>query len=122
MNHGMSPDEADEIRLIGCCGAYCKTCPSLVENSCKGCKLGYDDGARDLTKARCKMKVCCLGQRKHETCTDCSDYACDILIEFQSKDGYKYHRYKESLEFIRENGYTEFIRRSWNWKRAYGKL
>ena len=122
MNCGTGFDRADEIRLIGCCGAYCKTCPSLIEGFCKGCKLGYDDGARDLTKAKCKMKVCCFGQRKLETCADCSDYACNLLVEFQGKNGYKYRKYKESMEFIREHGYAEFVRRAAKWTRAYGKL
>lgn len=44
---------------IGCCGAYCGTCREF-EKTCKGCKPGYLDGSRDLNRARCKMKKCCL--------------------------------------------------------------
>ena len=43
----------------GCCGAYCGTCREY-RNTCKGCKTGYLDGSRDLSRARCKMKKCCL--------------------------------------------------------------
>ena len=40
---------------IGCCGAYCKTCREF-EKTCKGCKPGYLDGSRGLSRARWKMK------------------------------------------------------------------
>jgi hypothetical protein len=116
-------NEADEIRLIGCCGGYCKTCPALIEGFCKGCKLGYDDGTRDITKAKCPMKVCCIGNKGLDTCADCPEYdACATIGGFQSKNGYKYKKYRESLEFIRANGYAEFVNRSKDWKRAFGKL
>ena len=61
-----SHDEG-EIRFIGCCAAYCKTCPPLILGQCKGCKLGYDDGERKIAKAKCKIKVCCFGVKKQET-------------------------------------------------------
>jgi len=37
---------ASLIKFIGCCGAYCKTCPPLIQNYCKGCKLGYNTGQK----------------------------------------------------------------------------
>ena len=47
------------IREIGCCGAYCKTCRMASTGSqCKGCKLGYEEGQRDINKAKCKIKTC----------------------------------------------------------------
>jgi hypothetical protein len=89
----------------------------------KGCKLGYDDGKRDITKAKCKMKVCCFSIKKQETCDVCPELqGCDILADFHDKNGYKYRKYKESLEFIKANGYAEFVERAKDWKRAYGKL
>ena len=44
---------------IGCCGAYRKTCREY-KKTCKGCKPGYRDGSRNLSRAKCKMKKCCL--------------------------------------------------------------
>lgn len=44
-----------DTSLIGCCGAYCGTCRALLDKTCKGCKLGYDDGKRDIRAARCAM-------------------------------------------------------------------
>jgi len=51
---------------------------------------GYESGKRDITKAKCKMKVCCFKDKRLETCADCRDYPCKILQEFWSKKGWKY--------------------------------
>jgi hypothetical protein len=108
---------------IGCCGAYCKTCKAFREGFCKGCKLGYENGERDINRAKCRMKVCCFGERKLETCADCPDYAeCRTIREFYGKNGYKYKKYEDALEFIRKNGYPKFIRLAGKWRGAYGKL
>jgi hypothetical protein len=118
-------DRQDEpaIRFIGCCGAYCRTCAALREGACRGCKLGYGEGGRDISRARCPMKVCCFGKKRLETCADCPDYpVCDIIRTFQSKKGYKYRKYRESLEFIRKKGYPAFLGRAGSWKGACGKM
>ena len=67
---------------IGCCGAYCGTCREYLK-TCKGCKPGYLDGSRDLNRARCKMKKCCL-TKGHITCADCEEYEhCETVQAFQ---------------------------------------
>jgi hypothetical protein len=116
------------VREIGCCGAYCKTCLKWQiekypnERHCRGCKLGYEAGARDSSKAKCRMKVCCFVEKKLETCADCASYACEVLQVFWSKNGYKYGQYKKQLEFIRQYGYEKYLNNADNWKRAHGKL
>jgi hypothetical protein len=113
------------IREIGCCAAYCKTCRASVINGslCRGCKLGYDTGERDINKSRCRIKSCCFKDRHLETCADCTDYAdCEIIHELYEKTGYKYGKYRQSMEFIRENGYDKFIELADKWTGAYGKL
>ena len=113
----------DPKRYIGCCGAYCKTCQAFMNGSCKSCKLGYDAGKRDITKAKCNIKVCCFKEKKLETCADCQEFTtCTILHSFLNKSGYKYKKYKQSLEFIIKNGYPAFITLAKTWKGAYGKL
>ena len=112
---------------IGCCGAYCGTCRELTEGRCSGCRLGYDTGERDLAKARCKMKVCCIRKlgpaHTCADCPDCPDYlSCNILREFYGKNGYKYRKYRESLEFIRTHGYDAFLKMAEKWKGPYGRL
>ena len=110
-------------RYIGCCGTYCKTCKPFTDGFCKGCKLGYDSGKRDINKAKCKIKVCCLKVKKLETCADCQDFAkCKIILSFHDKSGYKYKKYKQSMEFIIKNGYPKFIKLANKWKGPYGKL
>jgi hypothetical protein len=116
------------IKEIGCCGAYCKTCMEQQkekypnERTCLGCKLGYEPGGRDLSKAKCEIKVCCFRERELETCADCPDYPCEILRGFWSKKGWKYKKYRKQLEFIRQNGYEEFLKRADKWKGPRGKL
>ncbi len=113
---------ANQIKFIGCCGAYCKTCPPLKEGYCKGCKLGYEAGKRNIKDAKCKMKVCCF-KKNLETCADCPGYpGCKTIIEFHGKNGYKYKKYTQSIEFIRKNGYEEFLKTARTWKCAYGRL
>ena len=65
---------------------------------------GYLDGSRDLSRARCKMKKCCL-TRGHITCGDCGEYeSCEIIQSFLNHPGYKYGKYKQALEYIRAHG------------------
>ncbi|HPR42624.1 MAG TPA: DUF3795 domain-containing protein [Candidatus Methanofastidiosa archaeon] len=107
---------------IGCCGAYCKTCRALGDGSCKGCKLGYGEGGRDINKAKCNIKICCFKEKRYETCADCPDFPkCDIINGFYSKNGFKYKKYKQAIEFIIKNGYSDFIRLANNWRGPYGK-
>jgi hypothetical protein len=109
------------IEEIGCCGAYCGTCKVKQENHCKGCKLGYADGTRDISKAKCKIKVCCLANH-FNSCADCDKYdSCDIIQTFHNKNGYKYKKYKDALDFIRLNEYRAFIGIADKWKMQYGK-
>jgi hypothetical protein len=110
------------LEELGCCGAFCRTCPMLREKLCRGCQLGYGSGKRDLAKARCAVKVCCL-KRNHSSCAECPEYSsCPTIQGFFKKRGYKYGKYRESLEFIRARGYEEFFRITDRWTRQYGKL
>ena len=116
------------VEEIGCCGAYCRTCIEWqkekypTERICRGCKLGYKLGERDISKSKCKIKVCCFREKGLETCADCPDYPCEILVEFWGKKGWKYKQYRKQLEFIRNNGYEEFLERADKWKGLRGKL
>lgn len=109
------------IELVGCCGAYCGSCQEL-NVGCKGCKLGYADGTRDLKKAKCKIKVCCM-TKGHQSCADCKTYeVCTILSAFYQKNGHKYRKYREAIHYIVSNGYEAFLKKTEGWQRAYGKL
>jgi hypothetical protein len=106
---------------LGCCGAYCRTCPVILEGACKGCKKGYRDGQRQIEKAKCAMKICCIG-KGFVSCADCGLYeTCETIRSFHARKGYKYGKYREALEFIRANGYNRFLRIADGWGAQYGK-
>jgi hypothetical protein len=109
------------LQEIGCCGAYCGTCRAMKEERCKGCKIGYDTGERDIGRAKCRIKVC--GIRKgYQSCADCPDVpTCPTLNEFHGKNGYKYTKYMQAIAFIRQHGYPEFLKIADTWTNAYGK-
>ena len=105
---------------IGCCGAYCGTCQEY-QKTCKGCKTGYLDGSRDLSRAKCRMKKCYL-TRGHITCGDCGEYeSCGTIQFFLSQPGYKYGKYRQALEFIRAHGHAAFLNAAKHWTNAYGR-
>ena len=109
------------ILEIGCCGAYCKTCKAFCNDKCQGFKVGYQDGSRDIKKAKCKMKVCCI-EKGLNSCADCEKYdTCETIQGFYSKNGYKYKKYREATLFIRESGYRRFLEISDSWNNQYGK-
>jgi hypothetical protein len=83
--------------------------------------MGYESGERDITKAKCAVKVCCV-TRGHETCVDCPDYeSCEILGAFHGKTGYNYGKYRQALEYIRRDGYESFLMIAESWTGACGK-
>ncbi len=109
------------VEEVGCCGAYCGTCKALRGGHCRGCKLGYDTGDRDLSRARCKVKVCCM-TKGHNSCADCNEYdSCDTIQTIHQKNGYKYGKYRDAIAFIRANGYAKFLSIADRWKHAYGR-
>ena len=67
------------------------------------------------------MKVCCIS-KKLQSCADCIEYnACSILNDFYNKNGYKYKKYKQAIDYIRTFGYDAFLEVADKWKNAYGK-
>lgn len=105
---------------LGCCGAYCRTCKVFAAKACKGCKIGYENGERDITKAKCSIKRCCM-EKQLFSCADCPEYdECPTIQEFHNHQGYKYGKYKQAIEYIRANGYEKFFQLADAWGNAYG--
>jgi|GEM_PF-5008009 len=70
---------------------------SPLRSLCKGCKIGYKNGERDISKAKCKIKVCCV-KMQHTSCADCDEYnSCPTLNDFYNKNGYKYGKYSNNI-------------------------
>jgi hypothetical protein len=119
----MNIDNIDPGKFIGCCGAYCKTCKPYRDGFCKGCRLGYNEGDRDIKRAKCKIKLCCMVEREYLTCADCEEYSsCEKIHDRFGKELYNFKKYMESLEYINKHGYSEFIKKANKWKGTYGKL
>jgi len=105
---------------MGRCGAYCKTCRAY-KASCKDCRIGCKNGGRDIRRARCKIKICCI-KSGSDTRADCPRFPdCKTVNAFQGKKGEKYGKYKLSLQFIGKNGYDAFLRLADHWTNAYGR-
>jgi len=108
------------IEEIGCCGAYCGTCKAY-DTTCKGCKIGFTSGERDISKAKCKIKICCVSKQQN-SCSDCTQYdKCETIQSFYNHGGYKYGKYKQAVAYIKSNGYIEFLEKADKWNGAYGK-
>lgn len=106
---------------IGCCGAYCRTCQALKDTACRGCKLGYKNSERDMAKAKCKIKICCMNNG-FVSCADCSKYnTCETIQNLHNKNGYKYRKYRQAIIFIRDNGYEQFLAIADKWSMPFGK-
>jgi hypothetical protein len=107
---------------IGCCGAYCKTCKAFTTQVCRGCKAGYGNEERDLSKTKCEIKICCI-QKGLETCADCDQFeTCTTLQSYYGHDSYKYGKYRTAAEYIRAHGYDAFLRIADGWSGASGKF
>ncbi len=112
--------DVPSVTDMGCCGAYCASCREFL-STCKGCTKGYTDGSRDLSLAKCKIKICCIS-KGYICCADCPELeGCPLIQTFFAK-GYKYSRYHASIEFIRSQGYEAFRQATASWTCAYGKL
>ena len=108
------------VEEIGCCGAYCGTCKAY-NTTCKGCKIGFVSGERDISKAKCKIKICCVSKQLN-SCADCQLYDdCEIVQSFHNHEGYKYGKYKQAIAYIKSNGYEKFLKKADKWNGAYGK-
>jgi hypothetical protein len=108
---------------IACCGAYCKTCKPFTDGYCRGCKIGYESGERDLGRAKCEIKICCFKNNKFETCSDCKKYPnCSIFNNRFRIGSYNHKKYQEALSFINKHGYDKFILMANKWKSSTGKL
>ncbi len=112
-----------EVEYIACCGCYCNTCKAFTSDNCRGCKLGYDNNERDIKKAKCRIKLCCLTNKILKTCADCNELDQCQIIPSKFKPGTRdYKKCIESLKYINRYGYDNFLEKAKNWKNHFGKL
>ena len=72
-------------------------------------------------KLNAKMKKCCISKQL-VSCADCQELnSCSIIQEFYKKNGYKYKKYKQAIDYIQSNGYPLFLKQTEKWTMQYGK-
>ena len=92
-----------------------------IKKAARAASRGILDGSRDLSRAKCRMKKCCL-TKGYITCGDCEEYEhCETIQSFINHPGYKYSKYKQALEFIHAYDYVAFMKAAENCENAYGK-
>jgi hypothetical protein len=124
------PKEADSIResdkkLAAVCGLYCEACSwfisttedavrlkrlaaqrnwSEVESKCYGCR----SGKRLPYCEKCKMSAC-AAERGIDFCSECEEYPCDELKEFQSAMPHRIELWI-NLYRIKSLGYRQWLK------------
>jgi len=71
---------------LAACGLDCNTCGTRVKG-CEGCH-GPDD---KVWCGQCKMRTCCIKEKKLSNCSECDDFPCEHNTEFEN-DKYQHHR------------------------------
>jgi len=108
--------DSQPIDLASPCGVYCGACPSyIIRESCYGCRP-EDRSQKRTSKWRCKIRQCCLEENKLSFCSQCDDFPCKILTEFQKYglgDKRRQHRAEsvENLKQIKELGIDSWLKR-----------
>lgn len=86
-----------EIDLVAPCGIYCGACPAYVRTkSCFGCRP-EDRSQKRISKWHCKIRNCCLMDKKLEFCSQCADFPCKTLIKLKES-----HPGDEKFSYRRE--------------------
>jgi len=113
--------------LAAVCGLYCKACTLYIatledperlkglaarfgmsedEVKCYGCRADK----RGPYCGNCKMAAC-AAEHGIEFCSECNDYPCDDLRQFQSERPHRIELW-DDLERIRTVGYTQWLKES----------
>ncbi|MCD4752517.1 MAG: DUF3795 domain-containing protein [Anaerolineaceae bacterium] len=93
--------------LLAPCGLYCGVCSDYsLQRECKGCDSDCDCGecAACWHHAHCRIYKC-VKSRGHQTCAECEELPCTMLIEFAYDPIWRSHLpVIENLRRIRKIG------------------
>jgi hypothetical protein len=79
-------------KLAAPCGLYCGACIDyLIYKNCHGCGCNCGTCAASEHHKRCELYKCCVIQRGHETCTQCKEFPCSMLIQFSYNPVWLHH-------------------------------
>ena len=96
----------NNVKLISCCGLYCKNCRAFIKGKCSGCE--------ENSKATwCKIRACCM-ENGYKSCADCKEFAdpmdCKKFNNFMTKIFAFVFRGDRAagIALIKEKGYENF--------------
>jgi hypothetical protein len=97
---------AEQKKLAGCCGLYCRLCPkyqSKAQSRCPGCK--------ELSLfISCKFYNCSAKARGFATCAECEEFPCDKYERFFDRDSFISHKVcLPNIEKIKHAGLTSWL-------------
>lgn len=112
------------IETAAICGLFCESCSLYIgttqdpqrleflaskynkpieEMKCTGCRT---ENLSFYCKT-CEMKTC-IKEKNLTFCSECDEYPCQILIEFQKQLPHRLELF-ESLDYIRDNGVDKWV-------------
>jgi hypothetical protein len=99
--------------LAAPCGVYCGACPSYYKGTCYGCSSGRTQ--KRTSKWGCKIRRCCVGEHKFDSCSQCCEFPCTLITRLQKSHlGEKKFRYREeivdNLRKIKEIGKMNWLK------------
>ena len=101
--------------LVSPCGLYCGACPAIKPASgskkpsmqCDGCLGG---GRLAAHAERCEIKECAVVKSKTRRCSECPEFPCSIITDFNN-DGVPHHgEVLENLRQLQTMGITEWTK------------
>lgn len=82
---------------LAACGLDCDACPHKPEH-CDGCHASTDH----LWCADCKIRVCCILERKLANCSQCDEFPCPTILDFESDEWEHHTAAMKTLRELRE--------------------
>ena len=67
------------------CGLDCEACPQKPDH-CDGCHAESDN----VRSANCRIRVCCKFERNLSNCSQCVDFPCQVILDFEA-DQWDHH-------------------------------
>lgn len=99
--------------LISPCGIYCGACPSFLKGTCLGCQ-SKEKKQKRTSKWGCKIRSCCVDEKKIAFCGDCSEFICKVynkklLLGHYGDERFTYRfQTAENFKYLKENGLEKF--------------
>ena len=79
-------------KLAAPCGLYCGACIDyLVYKTCHGCGCSCGTCTAPEHHKSCELYKCCVEQKDHETCAECKELPCSMLIQFCNNPVWLHH-------------------------------